>query len=138
VLPRKQVGLGNHASALVGVGLVDGYIDGLLPQALDQTAADRKVLDQKRGVTKLAYAYHPGLNARSQGALETICQLTARLRHSTTAHLQLTEQPPFGSVDHPSVSVWVHSRPSYFLEPLWRRCRSGYARKYRAQFLVHP
>jgi hypothetical protein len=28
--------------------------------------------------------------------------------------------------------------PSYFLEPLLRRCRSGYARKYRAQFLAHP
>src|SRR6266566_3784254 len=47
-----------HASALVGVGLVDGDIDGLRPQALDQTAADRRVLDQKRGGTIASLDLH--------------------------------------------------------------------------------
>src|SRR6266566_1707290 len=47
-----------HPSALVGVGLVDGDIDGLLPQALDQTAADRRVLDQKRGGTIASLNLH--------------------------------------------------------------------------------
>ena len=39
--PGKQVGLRNHASPLVGVGLVGRDIDRLLAQALDQAAADR-------------------------------------------------------------------------------------------------
>src|SRR5262245_54519567 len=56
--PREQVGLGNHTSELVGVGLVGGDIDGLLPKALDQTAADRRVLDHKRGRTIASLNLH--------------------------------------------------------------------------------
>jgi hypothetical protein len=46
---------------------------------------------------------------------------------------------PGGNVScWPSASVWLYSHPSRFLEPLWRRFGSGYARKYHAQFLARP
>src|ERR1700722_5169823 len=45
----EEIGLGNQASALVGVRLIGSNVDGLLAEALDETAAYRGVLDQKRG-----------------------------------------------------------------------------------------
>src|SRR5262245_25146124 len=45
--PCEQIALRDHASALVGIGLVDRDIDRFLAQALDQPAADRGVLDEK-------------------------------------------------------------------------------------------
>ena len=44
---REQVALRNHASALVGIGLVNRDIDGLLLQVLDETATDWRVFDEK-------------------------------------------------------------------------------------------
>jgi hypothetical protein len=43
--------LRDHASTLVGIGLVDRDVDRLLPQTLDEAATDRGILDQKRGRT---------------------------------------------------------------------------------------
>src|SRR5205807_2616186 len=45
----KEIGLGNQASALVGVGLIGRDVDGLLAQALDETKADWRIFDQKSG-----------------------------------------------------------------------------------------
>src|SRR5262245_15043500 len=47
----KQIALRNHARSLVGFGLVNGHVDRLLTQALDETAADRGIFDQQRGRT---------------------------------------------------------------------------------------
>jgi len=38
----------NHASALVGIGRVGRDIDRFIAQVLDETAADGRVLDEKR------------------------------------------------------------------------------------------
>src|SRR5258708_36551872 len=46
--PREQVALRNQAGAFVGIGLVDRDVDRFLAQALDETTADRGVLDDKR------------------------------------------------------------------------------------------
>ena len=45
--PDEQVALRNHASALVGIGLVDRDVDRFVAQVLDEAAADRRVLDEK-------------------------------------------------------------------------------------------
>jgi hypothetical protein len=45
----KQVGLGDHAGTLIGIGLVGCHVNRLLLQALDEAAADRRVLDQQGG-----------------------------------------------------------------------------------------
>ena len=45
----EQVGLGNQARTLVGVGLIGRDVDGLLAETLNETKADRRLFDQKGG-----------------------------------------------------------------------------------------
>ena len=45
----EQVGLGNQARTLVGVGLIGRDVDRLLAETLNETKADRRLFDQKGG-----------------------------------------------------------------------------------------
>src|SRR5439155_1806204 len=54
----EQVGLRNHTRTLIRLGLVRGDINRLFAQALDETAADGRVLDQQRGWIMALLDFH--------------------------------------------------------------------------------
>src|SRR5262245_66451117 len=54
----KQVALRNHPSALVGFWLVNRNVDRSLTQALDETATDGGILDQKGGRAVALFDLH--------------------------------------------------------------------------------
>ena len=54
----EQIGLGDQSSTLVGFGLRGRDVDGLLAKALNETAADWRIFDQKGGWTVPRFHLH--------------------------------------------------------------------------------
>src|SRR5215471_1966074 len=84
--PLEQIALRNKTSAFVGIGLVGGDIDRLFLQALDQTTADRRLLDQKggEGAITLLNLHHP--------AFEGLKPKLATYHLQNVKHLPTTQQ----------------------------------------------
>ena len=79
---REQVGLCNDPSALVGIGLVDGDVNRLLAQALDEAVVPRKRPNKGRQLPAevVEGRASPEGNSRQAAGVRTLSRATTSIR----------------------------------------------------------
>jgi hypothetical protein len=68
----EEVGLGDHPGPLVCLRLVRCHVDGLLPQALNQTMADWRLLDQQCWAAVAVFEVRCSASVPQRGAFRVV------------------------------------------------------------------